>query len=192
MKSRENTKSKVLKIGRSLLQQHGYNGFSFQDIAHILEIKKPSLYDHYASKEDLIIAILDNYEHLFQSWTQTVKDLSPIEQIKQVFKVFYHFCCDGKKVCPVLSLITDLTVLSSPTQKAMKNFITQWLAWLTEVIIQGQKLKKIRSDLKADELAQLIYSQIMGSQLQARIKNKPFLTLEAADLIIKLIQQKSN
>jgi TetR/AcrR family transcriptional regulator, transcriptional repressor for nem operon len=184
------TKSKILKEGRSLLQKHGYNGFSFQDIANTLEIKKPSLYDHYASKEDLIIAILKDYGEMFEVWTEKVKDLSPLEQIKQVFQVFYSFSCDGKKVCPVLSLIVDLKVLSKAIQNAMKTFIDNWMEWLRIVIKKGQKLKVIRPDLDATLLSQLIYGQVMGSQLQARIKNKPAMALESAEMISKLIAVK--
>ena len=85
------TKSKMLKEGRALLQKHGYNGFSFQDIANILEIKKPSLYDHYSSKEDLIVAILEDYSEKFDHWAEKINSFSPLQKIDQVFLAFYSF-----------------------------------------------------------------------------------------------------
>lgn len=185
------TKSKILKEGRALLQRYGYNGFSFQDIADTIGIKKPSLYDHYSSKEELMIAILEEYDRLFVAWTQKVAPLPPKEKIRQVFQVFYSFSCDGKKVCPVLALITDLKALAKPVQTAMRAFIDKWLTWLTGVLKEGQKSHSIRSDLKAEMLSQMIYSQIMGAQLQAKIKNDPDLILEAANGVIALISRES-
>ena len=185
------TKSKILKEGRSLLQRHGYNGYSFQDIADTIGIKKPSLYDHYSSKEELMVAILEEYDKLFIEWTEKVHALPPKEKIRQVFHVFYSFSCDSKKVCPVLALITDLKVLSKPVQTAMKAFIDKWLTWLSAVIKEGQKSKSIRSDLKPDALSQMIYSQIMGAQLQAKIKNNPNIILDAASGVLALISCES-
>lgn len=184
------TKEKILKEGRALLQKYGYNGFSFQDIANTVGIKKPSLYDHYKSKDELMVAILVEYGRLFEDWKPKVMSLTPQEKIKSVFKVFYTFSCDHKKVCPVLALITDLKALSKPVQNAMRLFIDNWLSWLTDVVKQGQKQNSIRVDIKAADLSQLIYSQIMGAQLQAKIKNNPELIMEAAEMVSALIAKK--
>lgn len=185
------TKTKILKEGRALLQKHGYNGFSFQDIANLINIKKPSLYDHYPSKDELIMAIINDYSSKFDTWTLKIQDLSPLQKVMQVFHVFHAFAIDEKKVCPILALTTDLQVLSKSAQNAMKQFNEKWLDWLTHVIKQGQKDQSIKKNLSAQQLSQFIYSQIMGAQMQARIKNDPSITLEAGKLLISLISEKS-
>ena len=91
----------------------------------------------------------------------------------------------------MLALITDLKALAKPVQTAMRAFIDKWLTWLTGVLKEGQKSHSIRSDLKAEMLSQMIYSQIMGAQLQAKIKNDPDLILEAANGVIALISRES-
>lgn len=185
------TKEKILKEGRSLLQKHGYNGFSFQDIADLIEIKKPSLYDHFASKEELVIAILKNYSFMFTQWAESISYLSPLERIRKVFDVFYSFTADKRKVCPVLSLTADTHVLSRSIQKEMQDFVDHWLQWLELQIHEGQKNNEIRTDLDAATLSTFIYSQGMGSQFQARIKNDPQLTLSSGDMIVAFIKNNS-
>lgn len=187
---KSNTKEKILKEGRALLQQHGYNGFSFQDIADALKIKKPSLYDHYDSKEALVIAILQNYSEMFDIWTKGVESLAPIQKIRKVFDVFYSFACDQRKVCPVLSLGADTAVLTKAIQAAMKDFVDKWLTWLESQILLGQKSGEIRKDIKAKDLAEFIYSQGMGSQFQARIKGNPELTKDSGDMITSLLKAR--
>jgi len=183
------TKEKILKEGRSLLQKHGYNGFSFQDIADKLDIKKPSLYDHFSSKEELIAAIIENYSTMFDAWAKTISSLRPLERVRRVFDVFYSFSSDQRKVCPILALTVDTQVLSKEVQKEMKAFVEKWLSWLEEQIIEGQTRGEIRKDMDAKALAAFIYSQAMGSQFQARIKNEPTLALTSGDMIMALIKK---
>jgi TetR/AcrR family transcriptional repressor of nem operon len=184
------TKEKILKEGRALLQRHGYNGFSFQDIADRLDIKKPSLYDHYASKEDLILAILQDYNDTFDRWIMTVKEDTPLQRVQKVFDVFYVFSCDKGKVCPVLSLAADFQGLTKVVQKEMKAFVDKWLHWLELQIAEGQKKGQIRKDMDAKNLAIFIYNQAMGSQFQARVQANPKMTVSAGHNIITFIRAK--
>lgn len=182
------TKEKALIEGRALLQQHGYHGFSFQDIADKLNIKKPSLYDHFASKDELIVAIIQDYKAGFSMWTLSLQAVDPIDRIGKVFGIFYSFSSDRSKVCPILALAADFQGIARNIQKEMKAFVDQWLAWLEEQIREGQKAGQIRMDIEAKLLANFIYSQGMGSQFHARIKNDPSLTLGAGDQIVAFIK----
>lgn len=182
------TKEKALGEGRALLQQHGYNGFSFQDIANKLDIKKPSLYDHFASKDDLIIAIVRDYSVRFDIWSLSLKDIAPSARIRKVFDVFYSFSSDKSKVCPILALAADFQGVARSIQKEMKAFVDKWLAWLEEQIQHGQESGQIRTDMDAKLLATFVYSQAMGSQFQARIRNNPSLTISSGEQIMALIK----
>jgi TetR/AcrR family transcriptional repressor of nem operon len=184
----KNTKSKALEEGMALLQMHGYHGFSFQDIADKLKIKKPSLYDHFGSKEELIIAIIQDYTDKFETWFVSIDEKKPIEKIRKIFEVFFHFSSDKSKVCPILALTTDLKGLSILVLKELKIFVDKWLNWLELLIVDGQRRKEIRTDLDSKLLASFIYSLLMGAQLQAKIKKNPGITLESCDQIISLIK----
>jgi len=182
------TKEKILKEGQSLLQKHGYNGFSFQDIADLLKIKKPSLYDHFSSKEELIIAILKSYGEMFDQWALGLSELTPLQQIRKVFDVFYSFSSDHRKVCPVLSLTADTQILTKKIQKEMNIFIEHWLQWLEKKISDGQKIGEIRRDFDPRSLATFVYSQGMGSQLLARIQKEPALALGSGNTIVSFLK----
>lgn len=182
------TKEEILKEGRSLLQKHGYHGFSFQDIADKINIKKPSLYDHFASKDQLTVAIIKNYSTMFDNWVPTMAGLSSVERIRKVFDVFYLFSCDKRKICPVMSLIADFQTLSKDVQREMNDFVEKWLSWVEIQIKDGQKSGQIRKDMDSKTLASFIYSQGMGAQFQARLKNDPELTLSAGNTVVAFIR----
>lgn len=52
------TKPQLLMIALSQFAQHGYEGTSLADIASEAGIKKPSIYAHFKSKEDLFLNVL--------------------------------------------------------------------------------------------------------------------------------------
>lgn len=186
------TKEKIATEGKALLQKHGYNGFSFQDIADKLKLKKPSLYDHYPSKDHLIVAIVREYGARFEEWAISARPLPPIERIRKIFDVFHAFASDKGKVCPVLALAADFQGLSKEIQKEVGNFVGRWLSWLEEQIKDGQRLGQIRPDWDSKAMATFIYSQGMGSQFQSRIKGDPELTSSSGDLIVSIIGSSGN
>jgi AcrR family transcriptional regulator len=49
----------IIKAAARLFNQNGYHATSMQDIARSVSIKKPSLYHHFASKEAILRAILE-------------------------------------------------------------------------------------------------------------------------------------
>lgn len=184
------TKEKMVQVGMTLLQRHGYHGFSFQDIADELKLKKPSLYEHFGSKEELISAIIREYTNQFISWTNKVRELSPLKQIAGVFSIFQLFYNDGNKVCPILALAADSKSLSSGVQKEMEEFVEKWLYWLELQLLAGQADRSIRSDFPAKKLASLIYSQGMGSQFQSRIRGSEKQIKESSAFMIDFIKNR--
>lgn len=49
----------VLSAARDLFAAQGYRGTSMKDLAATLEVGAPSLYNHVASKQDILFAIMD-------------------------------------------------------------------------------------------------------------------------------------
>ena len=88
----EGTKARALREAQGLLQTFGFNGFSFQHIADLLGIKKPSLYDHFKSKEDILTSV---FEFMYAASNQEVS-FNP-ESIVKDEKSFIKLYVDIKK-----------------------------------------------------------------------------------------------
>ena len=48
------TAERVVDAAEGLVQQHGYNGFSYDDVAQLVGIKKPSIHHHFPKKGELV------------------------------------------------------------------------------------------------------------------------------------------
>ena len=56
---RTDTRDRALSVAATLFAEHGYAGTSIRDITEKLGVTKAALYYHFASKEDLLRAIVD-------------------------------------------------------------------------------------------------------------------------------------
>ncbi len=66
MSTRDNdTATQILDVAERLVQNRGFNGFSYADVASELGISKPSLHYHFASKADLGEALMRRYGERF-------------------------------------------------------------------------------------------------------------------------------
>ena len=71
-------RSRILKAARSVFADKGYESASLDDIAAKAKITKPVLYDHFDSKEDLYVKVLeDASEELLASLLETVRAPAP-------------------------------------------------------------------------------------------------------------------
>lgn len=111
---------KILNTAESLIQQMGYNAFSYKDIALVVGIKTSSIHYYYPTKEDLAVAVIE--------W-----------QLERL-----SFSLDELKVNPSLSLqqkllkLVDL-VLSVTLNNDMKMCLGGMLA--SDVVSLPEKLK---------------------------------------------------
>jgi len=173
-----NTKARAITEAKALLQCVGYNGFSFQHIADAIGIKKPSLYEHFKSKEDLGKSLIEDYKRSFVEWTETVSVFEPDAQIGALFELFFKFAGDSKKLCPLSAMIGDLNSLPKRMKNALEGLYETRRLWIKEVIKRGQGQKIFRKDKSAEELANLILAMGLGAQLTARVSGRPDLVRE--------------
>ncbi len=57
----------IITAAGRLFAEHGYHGTSMRDLARVLGLHGSSLYSHVASKEDLLVAIVERGAALFQA-----------------------------------------------------------------------------------------------------------------------------
>src|SRR5690349_12825950 len=102
----ENSKRTIMNLAEALLQDRGFNGFSYAHIASQLGVKNAAIHYHFPSKEDLACAVIQRYRDRFKLWINNsrVKDLGHQEKLDWFFRIYSDFREDNGKVCLVGSL----------------------------------------------------------------------------------------
>lgn len=186
----EGTRAKALKEARHLLQVFGFNGFSFQHIADAVGIKKPSLYDHFESKEDLAREVVKDYRANFEEWTKTIEAFEPKAQIGALFENFRLFAEKGGRICPFSAIAGDFNSLPASVKKSVDQMGRLQLDWLEGVIKKGQKEKVFRGDRPSRDLALAVFSMGLGAQLIARGIREIDTIRQMKEQAFKLLEEK--
>ena len=182
----ESTKTRALKEARNLFQRVGYDGFSFQDIADKIGIKKGSLYEHFKSKEELMLYLMDFYFEGWNQWTETVSVFEPKDQVNAYFERLIKFS-DKEMLCPVCSTSKDACKLSTAVRTKIANFCETHNAWLARTLKAGQKRGQFRKDVSHIELADLVLAVLLGAQVKARALNDSGEINKMRNQLFKLI-----
>jgi len=110
MKTATTPKEKLFQTAARLFYQHGYRAIGVDTIAAESGIGKMTLYRHFPSKDDLIVAFLrDSDEEFWQYFEQSTKDaLNAREKILAFFEALQNYvvspACYG---CPFINVATE-------------------------------------------------------------------------------------
>lgn len=127
------TKTEILHEASRLLLRQGLNGFSLQELASSLNIKKASLFHHYPSKTALAIELYRFYQSAFLGWVEKYEHLEPEKQILQYADTLTHWISEKHRVCPVGALSLEWQKVEPELQSEiirLHELQRDWLASL--------------------------------------------------------------
>jgi len=186
----EKTKVKALREAKNLLQSYGFNAFSFQHVADSVGIKKPGLYDHFASKELLGVALIEDYLAGFQNWTEIVEVFQPYDRLGAYFELLIKFLQDRRKLCPMPVLISDLHSLPESMQRSLRSLFQFQAGWIEHTIFEGQQKGVFRTNQSAVNLTPIVISMSIGGQMTARITNNALILRSIKEAALAFIAIK--
>lgn len=166
------TRSDALNLAKEYLQTLGFNGFSFQTIADSLGIKKASLHYYFSSKEDMGIALLEDYETGHKTWAKKVQDLPSKTKLEKMVKGFCALSTKHNMICPVGSFTSDFYSVSPKMKKKLMQFHFLIRDWLIETIEQGKKEGTIKKTVDSTLAADLFLTTLQGGVQVARIRGE--------------------
>lgn len=130
--SSTSTKALVLHEASKLLLAKGLHGFSLQDLAENLNIKKASLFHHYPSKKVLAIELYRFYQDAFTEWVKRYEELPPEKQIINYAEKLTTWIVEKQRVCPVGALSLEWHLVEPEIQVEIKKLHEMQKTWLTK------------------------------------------------------------
>jgi TetR/AcrR family transcriptional regulator, transcriptional repressor for nem operon len=167
----EQTRKKILEKAAPLFNKRGFNGCSMQDISAATGLEKGSLYTHFDSKEQLASEAFDT------AWAQSCNArLDNLDHATgSIEKLKLHIDNFVSKPpfaggCPLLNAAMDADdgnpVLYQQAQKALNG----WIAFLREIIEQGQMSGELSPAVEPEALSTLIISLLEGAFFTSRLQ----------------------
>lgn len=163
------TKEQLLHEASRMLLKKGLSGFSLQELATSLNLKKASLFHHFPSKGALALELYRFYQRSFSEWVERHEDLAPEKQIIAYADELTRWICEKQRVCPVGALSLEWQQVPKDLQSEILKLHELQKKWLTGLFKEIQKSSGLGLPLKDAVLGTM--GLLQGSIQLARLNN---------------------
>ena len=172
MVGRMDTRQRILDSAQRLTQTRSFHGFSFQDIADEVGVRKASLYHHFDSKDEVAVAMLKRAADWVRAELKKTEGLEPKERLEAYFDIFHQIYGKGERMCPGGSFAAVFDAVSSPVQTAVHRFAKMHVDWLEDVVRDGVEQGQFTiGDQRPRDVAAQIAAAVQGALLVGRLSS---------------------
>lgn len=163
------TKELILSSAQRLVQQRGFNGFSYADVADEVGIRKASLHHHFASKVDLGVALVETYAAQFDQALADIerRDTTALEKLKD-YVAIYRATLQSDRMCMCGMLATEALTLDAAMLPRLQRFFARNTEWLAQLLAEGRSQGVLVFDGAAADHARVALSTLQGASLVCR------------------------
>ncbi|MEO8998890.1 MAG: TetR/AcrR family transcriptional regulator [Rhodanobacter sp.] len=166
----EGTAARVMDAAEALIQQRGYGGFSFDDVAEVVGIRKPSVHHHFRTKADLVAAVARRYTERFESALSAIDIVrrDPLARLRAYVRLFALTYANDERLCVCGMLGAESDALPADVTAAVAAFFELNLDWLAAAFRDAQRSAQVTSAPRAAALAGLMLSALEGAMVVGR------------------------
>jgi TetR/AcrR family transcriptional repressor of nem operon len=167
--TRRDTPTAILDTAERLVQQRGFNGFSYADVAAELGLTKAGLHYHFAGKAELGEALMNRYTNRFgEALAQIDAGERPAPEKLDAYIDLYADVLSDERMCLCGMLAAEYRTLPERMQAVVLRFFDENERWLERVLEDGRRAGTISVTGSARDAARLIVSALEGAMLVAR------------------------
>lgn len=182
----------ILKAGIELIHLHGYAATGIKDITERVKIPKGSFYNHFKSKEQFGLEIIDYYmAKMVVNLISNLKDkkVQPLRRIKLALETditFQKNKNECKLGCMVGNLCQELGDVDDAFNNAISNAFSEMSSAFAMCIQEAIDAKEINSEYNAEQLADYIINGWQGAMLRMKAERNT----ESMELFVKILFDK--
>ena len=178
-----------------LFHARSYEGVGVQELCEAAEINKGSFYHFFASKEDLLLAVID------AQWEATCTlvldpglkgDLPPLARIERVFTIMAREQRSAKRAggltpgCPLANLAGEVSSHAPKLRKRLARVYEEMQSRFAETLREARDSKEIPKHSDVDRKAEAIVALAEGGMLLAVVHDDAATTARLSDLALAL------
>lgn len=142
----QNTRERLLHEGARLFLERGYHGVSMREVAAAVGVTKPALYHHYADKEALFLAIME--EALGSLQGVLARTRQPQTLRGQLLTLTQELLQSAPRQRVGLQLAGELKHISAPRRADFERHYREvWMGGLAQLMAQAAQRGELRRDL---------------------------------------------
>lgn len=157
-------RERIIRTARELFRKHGIRGVGVDTIAEKAGTNKMTLYRHFHSKDELVIACLRDFEHDVEMLWQSLEASHPGDPLAQLHgwvRAAAAYARADMRGCDMANVAVELAEDQHPARHVIEEFKTA----------QRNRLVKLCRDAgiaKADQLADTLSLLIEGARVSVQ------------------------
>jgi AcrR family transcriptional regulator len=184
-------RQQLIETAITLFGEYGFHATGIDKIAMAASVSKKTMYHHFRSKDELILAALKHHDglsrnHFMKSVMQQAKQ--PVEQLLALFDVAQDwFLKDNFHGCLFINAIGEFSESESEIREACRDYKRQMNRFIEELAIQADldDPAKVAGAISILLEGSIVTAQVAGNSSSAAIAQ------EAAKIIIDSAKRAS-
>jgi TetR/AcrR family transcriptional regulator, transcriptional repressor for nem operon len=161
----ERTRERLLQAAYREVLRTGFQGAGIDTILAATNLTKGALYYHFASKEALGYAIVDEIiaKLVHDRWLRPLlRDGQPIDILIGIVRRIPARTQDVRAGCPLLNLSQEMSPLDEQFRKRLEKIFLDWQEGVATLLRKGKAQGTVRRDLNPDEAASFLVATVEG------------------------------
>ena len=174
------TRETLIAEATQLIQKSGYAGFSYADLSKVVGFTKASIHYHFPVKGDLGVSIVDAYREAFRAQLAQVRATKRTATLRLTsYAALYRAGIVAGRGCLCGVLAAEYAILPKEVQLAVNAFFEENVAWLEDVLTEGQRAGQVGTSLGIPDLARMLLSTLQGAMVTSRPLANPSASFDA-------------
>jgi AcrR family transcriptional regulator len=178
----------IIEAAGKILSVSGISGLTIKNLAKEMKFSESAIYRHFASKEELIIVLLDylavSMDNRFSKAISN--EQSPDEKFTTLFQnQFSYFKKNPHFVVAVFS--DGLLEESQRINETISKIMSVKMKHLMPIILEGQQKKVFTNSITSDELIHIVMGTFRFQMYKWRISNFQFDIIRNGDNLIQSV-----
>lgn len=168
----EKTRDHILKATRKILVAKGFHNTSISTVIEATGVKKGNLYYHFASKEDLGLAVLeDARDEFFFFLAKALTGRDPIEKIINSCKAIFTEQVKNNFVggCLFGNTALEMTDSNQKFSQVIQEVFSRWTGLLEEHLGEARETGMLPASTQPRLLAKTVVATMEGAIMISRV-----------------------
>lgn len=167
------TRARLLQAAFAEIHRNGYQAASLTDILAVAGLTKGALYHHFADKQALGLAVLDEVigAYIMHNFvTPLANAAAPVDALLRILNEIGSAACDASIAlgCPFNNLMQEMSGVEPAFQARLAHWLGVWQSAFVDALRRARDIGEIRADVDCDAAALFIIAGMEGCMSLAK------------------------
>ena len=166
------TRERILCAAMELINRKSFHHTSIRDILAASDVGKGDLYFHFASKEELGLALVAKAKEDYLAYLEaSLKSRSPLGQVGDIFLAVYRLHRHRRFMggCIFGNIALEMSDDNPRFAAAIREVFHEWIGLLSRLLAQARTEGELDAAIQPEAIARHIVASLEGAIMMARL-----------------------